>query len=166
QFIRENVTKHIKIDEMPKMIYRYFQELVDGKAPLPHAHFMLGGYQKEENTKEQRIYKIFLENNYIESIDTKSQGAAWDGEIVVLAKLINQTFAKKQDGSIMPLPHGEILWNFFTLQDAIDFAEFAIKTTIDTMHFQNVIETVGEPIDILLIKPDAVEWIAHQELHI
>jgi len=164
-FIREKLTMDTQIDDMPKMIIQYFKELVEGKSAIPQAHFMIGGYQKQGNSKVQRIYKIFLENDFIESIDTKNQGAAWDGEIVVLAKLINQTFVQKPDGHMMPMPHGEILWNFFTLQDAINFAQFAIKTTIDTMHFQNVIETVGEPIDILLIKPDTTEWIAHQELH-
>ena len=165
KFIREKIDKDTQIDDMPKMIIEYFRELVKGKASIPHAHFMLGGYQKLENSKVQRIYKIFLENGFIESIDTKNQGAAWDGEIVVLAKLINQTYVRKPDGDMLPMPHGEILWNFFSLQDAIDFAQYAIKTTIDTMHFQNVVETVGEPIDILLIKPDSSEWIAHQELH-
>lgn len=164
-FIREKIKKETSIDAMPNMLLAYFNELVAGKTAIPHAHFMLGGYQKQNNTKVQKIYKVFLENNFVESIDTKNQGAAWDGEIVVLAKLINQTYVKKPDGKILPMPHGEILWNFFTLQDAINFAQYAIKTTIDTMHFQNVIETVGEPIDILLIKPDSAEWIAHQELH-
>lgn len=164
-FIRERITSETSIDEMPDKIIDYFTELVKGKTPIPHAHFMIGGYQKQGNTKVQKIYKVFLENKYVDSIDTENQGAAWDGEIVVLAKLVNQTYAKVQDGKMIPMPHGEILWNFFTLQDAIDFAQFAIKTTIDTMHFQNVVETVGEPIDILLIKPDSAEWIAHQELH-
>lgn len=164
-FIREKIKKDTRIDDMPGMIIRHFKELVRGKSPVPNANFMLGGYQTEGNTKVQKIYKVFLENDIIESIDTRNQGAAWDGEVVVLAKLINQMHAKRPDGSMMPMPHGEILWNFFSLQDAIDFAQFAIKTTIDTMHFQNVIETVGEPIDVLLLKPDSAQWIARQELH-
>ena len=38
--------------------------------------------------------------------------------------------------------------------DAIDFAKYAIQTTIDTMKFQQRGKTVGGPIDILIIKPD------------
>ena len=37
----------------------------------------------------------------------------------------------------MEIPQFDIAWNLFNLQDAINFAEFAIKTTADTMSFQN-----------------------------
>ena len=33
------------------------------------------------------------------------------------------------------------------------------------MHYSNVVETVGGPIDILVIKPDKAFWIQHKELH-
>lgn len=62
-------------------------------------------------------------------------------------------------------PELEIAWNLMTLQDGIDFAEYAIKTTIDTMRFQMAPKTVGSPIDILIIKPDGAKWIKHKELH-
>ena len=48
----------------------------------------------------------------------------------------------------------QIPFNHFTIQDAIDFAKYAIQTTIDTMKFQHRGKTVGGPIDILIIKPD------------
>lgn len=59
----------------------------------------------------------------------------------------------------------EIAWGFMTLQDGIDFAQYAIKTTIDTMRFQVAPKTVGGPIDVLVIKPNGAIWIAHKELH-
>lgn len=63
-------------------------------------------------------------------------------------------------------PDLEVAWEFFSLQDGIDFAIYAIKTTIDTMRFQSVPKTVGGPIDILVIKPDdGVKWIARKDLH-
>ena len=58
-----------------------------------------------------------------------------------------------------------ILWEFFTLQDSIDFAEYAIKTTIDAMKFQRRVKTVGGPIDVLVIKPTGAQWISRKELH-
>jgi hypothetical protein len=69
-----------------------------------------------------------------------------------------------QDGSYDNLPIQEILWNFFTLQDAIDFARYAVDVTIKTMHFMNVVETVGGDIDILVITPDEAKWLQHKEL--
>ncbi len=51
-----------------------------------------------------------------------------------------------------------------TLQDGIDFAVFAIRTTIDTMRFQMCVKTVGGPIDVLVIKPSGAQWISRKEL--
>lgn len=62
-------------------------------------------------------------------------------------------------------PDMSILCDYFTLQDGIDFAKFAIQTTIDAMRFQSVAKTVGGPIDILVITPSKVRWVAHKELH-
>ena len=56
-------------------------------------------------------------------------------------------------------------FEFFNLQDAIDFAKYAIQTTIDTIKFKSESLTVGGPIDILVIEPCGARWIAHKELH-
>jgi len=56
-------------------------------------------------------------------------------------------------------PNQKIAWELMSIQDAIDFAEFAIKTTIDTMKFTTTSKTVGGPIDILVITPDRTKWI-------
>ncbi len=62
-------------------------------------------------------------------------------------------------------PECEIAWNLMTLQDGIEFAQFAIKTTMDSMKFQTVPKTVGGPIDILVLKPNGSQWIQRKELH-
>jgi hypothetical protein len=47
-----------------------------------------------------------------------------------------------------------------TIQDAIDFAIYAVRTTIDTMRFQARPKNVGGPVDVLLISPDEPpRWI-------
>jgi len=68
-------------------------------------------------------------------------------------------------GGSLRQPELEIAWGLMTLQDGIDFANYAIKTTIDTMRFQVASKTVGGPIDILVIKPNGAEWIQRKELH-
>lgn len=62
-------------------------------------------------------------------------------------------------------PEFDMAWDLLTLQDGIDFAQFAIKTTIDSMRFKIGPKTVGGPIDILVIKPNDAKWIQHKELH-
>ena len=64
------------------------------------------------------------------------------------------------------LPHQPIPWGFFTLQDAVDFAIFAVRSTIDALRFQPRAKTVGGPIDVLVIKPTGASWIQRKELRV
>jgi hypothetical protein len=54
------------------------------------------------------------------------------------------------------------------LQDAIDFAIYAVKVTRDTMRFLAKIKTVGGPVDVLIIKPGQgpgrAAWIQRKDL--
>lgn len=68
-------------------------------------------------------------------------------------------------GGSLRQPELEVAWDLMTLQDGIDFATYAIKTTIDSMRFQVAPKTVGGPIDILVIKPNGTKWIQRKELH-
>ena len=68
------------------------------------------------------------------------------------------------DGKLVEMVNYPILWQYFTLQDAVDFARYAVKTTIDTMRFQRRVKTVGGAIDILVIKPTEAFWIEKRQL--
>lgn len=116
---------------------------------------------KSDRKYEQKLYKVMTATDGIESIDTKIQGAIWDGEIDVLSRVLTTMYVKNGNA----LPDYPIPFNHFTIQDAIDFAKYAIQTTIDTMRFQQRGKTVGGPIDVLIIKPDNAFWIARKELH-
>ena len=114
----------------------------------------------------------------------------WDGETLVLSKLIKNQIISPQiieanninltnpDGSgiiiekaaiidykgMYLVPEAPIAWQYMSLQDAIDFARFAIETTINTMRFQSIDKTVGGPIDILIITPKNIKWLQHKIL--
>jgi len=61
-------------------------------------------------------------------------------------------------------PKPPILWHAMTIQDAIDFAIYAVRTTIDTMRFQARSKNVGGPVDVLLISSDEPpRWIQRKE---
>ena len=99
-----------------------------------------------------------------ERIDTSSQGATWDGETLTLTRLIQNVAVKTEDNQYLDLPFEDILWSYFTLQDAIDFARYAVETTIQTMRFKNVVETVGGSVDVLVITPDKTSWLQKESL--
>ncbi|MFA9424343.1 MAG: hypothetical protein ACERLG_12250 [Sedimentibacter sp.] len=160
-FIRENVLEETNVSEIPHLLIDYFNSF----NPVPKTNFNVAGYMKINDHMEQKMYKVNIFSKKIEDIATNSQGASWDGETLTLTKLLKPTFLKEKDDKYIELPNYEIPWNFFTLQDAINFAKFSVDVTINTMHYQNVVETVGGPIDILVIKPDETFWIQNKELH-
>jgi hypothetical protein len=160
EFLLNKVTKDTPIDGMPQMIIDHFSIV----APSLRSVFFVVGYQKTDNHYEQRLYDVNTYEKKFRKFDTFNQGAVWQGEMDILTKLLNKTFTKN-DNRLVEIPQFDIAWNLFNLQDAINFAEFAIKTTTDTMSFQNRLKTVGGPIDILVIKPEETIWVKKKNLH-
>lgn len=160
-FIREKIQKQTNIEDMPKLIKEYFNS-IDSSLD---STFIIAGYKKEEEKYIQKIYSVRTSVEEVEVINTESQGAVWKGETLTLTKLLTPVYVKEMNKeNYILLPMSEIAWNLYTLQDAVDFAKYGIKTTIDTLKFQAVPETVGGAIDILIIKPESVEWLQKKEL--
>jgi len=133
------------------------------------------------NGKKEKSIIEQSNNNY---------GSLWDGQSEVMSRLTQQQFlspkfisSKKvtyidEAGNlndiedVFVIPHqgtdffarAQIDFAMMNNQDAIDFARFAIRTTIDTQRFLQKEKTVGGPIDVLLIKPQDAVWISNKEL--
>jgi len=58
-------------------------------------------------------------------------------------------------------------YNFrhFTLQDAVEFAKYAVEITAKTLYFYDEPSSVGGATDIFAILPDESRWLAKKELH-
>lgn len=155
------ITPETPISDVPQMLVDYFR----AQSIVPDTHFFVAGYDKDNDQVYQRLYKVNLKDeNLITPVDTSTQGASWDGEIMSLTRLVQNVAVKRPDGTYVDLPNEEILWGYFTLQDAIDFARYAVETTINTMRFKNVVETVGGNVDILVITPEETKWLQKTEL--
>ena len=160
EMIRTLIKEETDIDDVPKIIRSYFKPYSE-----LNTSFIVAGYKVlEDKKKEQKIYSINLSTTDNQKVDTCSQGAIWDGETLTLTRLIKNVGIKQADGSYSDLPFEDILWNFFTLQDAIDFARYSVETTINTMRFKNVVETVGGNVDILVITPNEARWLQKEAL--
>ncbi len=160
EMIREKVRPDCKVENMPQIITDYFQ----GLPQIPDTHFFVAGYGVTDSGKQQLLYKVNVKSKKIEKVDTSSQGASWDGETFTLTRLIQNVAVKMPDGKYIDLPFENILWEYFTLQDAVDFARYAVETTIQTMRFKNVVETVGGKVDILVVTPDETRWLQKENL--
>lgn len=160
-FIREYDTADV--DTIANSILSYFNKI----EPNLNTIFTVAGYKYvKENQYEQKVYEISTKSGIVQALDTSNQGAHWAGEIDVLTRIIQPLGAKQSDGKYVDLPQYSIPWSYFTLQDAIEFAEYATKVTIETMKYQERVKTVGGPIDIMVLKPNSHQWISHKELHI
>lgn len=163
EMIRANITKCTNTSDIPNLIIEYFYGL--GLPSVPDTHFFVAGYDLVESKKTPRLYRVTLCNKHVEPVDTNCQGAVWDGEITTFGRLMHDVAQRQPNGSYVDFPHEDILFQYFTLQDAVDFARYAVETTIQTMRFKNVVETVGGNVDILVIRPDSSEWLQKAELH-
>jgi len=152
----------LSIDQTADELLRYFRAFT----PPPDTHFHLAGYVTVNGVTEPHVLQVSVVSNQAVRLNPPGQqGASWGGESDVLARLIQPVAQVNQQGQIVAqLPIHPIPWNFFTLQDAIDFAIFAIGSTINAMRFQPRPKTVGGPIDVLVVKPNGAFWVQRKEL--
>jgi hypothetical protein len=166
QFVTENITTDTTIDEIPERLIHFFGE----KFNYPVTHFYLVGYKMEDGISVPHTYSIALaERSYRRSnfeSDYIINGANWGGEIEVLSRIL-LTVKMQRGDEWAEVADNAIPWNFMTLQDAVDFGVYAVRTTIDTMRFQQKEKTVGGPIDVLVIQPHQEPvFIQKKELYV
>lgn len=158
-FIKKHGNEDVEI--IKDSLLSYFTNLTTNL----NTNFFVGGYVNESGCISQKLYSIKTHTRDVKSIDTSDQGALWDGEADIMIRVLNQkVYCKTDDNKYDKIVSYPILWQYFTLQDAVDFARYAIKTTIDTMRFQARVKTVGGSIDILVIKPTEAFWIEKRQL--
>ncbi|NJP06787.1 MAG: hypothetical protein HC837_14825 [Chloroflexaceae bacterium] len=162
-FIHEHLNESTDIDAVPQMLIEYFQEM-----PLvKDTGFHVAGYKRIDKHHVQRIWRVWIKKKTVNHINVNGgQGASWDGESDILSRLIKPVWVQDETGNMVALPNYPIQLQFFTLQDAIDYAVYALRTTIDSIRFQVRPKTVGGPIDILVIQPGKSFWVKRKELRV
>ena len=164
EFIEEKIQENTEINEIPPKLHEFFGQ----KYNYPDVNFYLSGYKTENGISIPYVYFISIGNKSDSRININGGnitfGANWGGEIEILQRLI-QDVKIKTGNEWHEAKAAPILYNFITLQDAIDFCEYGIKTTIETLRFQKRAKTVGGAIDTLIIRPkEGAEWIRKKEL--
>lgn len=162
-FIIEQQMGDLDIDILPERLLAYFCQF----QPPPATQFHVAGYKETNGQKHQQVWHVDVGKNKVEQLNPPGKpGASWGGEADILARLIQPVGIIDPQGHVSQnLPYVPIPWQFFTLQDAIDFCIFAVRSTIDAIRFQPRPKTVGGPIDVLVIKPDKAFWVQRKELH-
>lgn len=152
--------KDVSVEETAEELLKYFVKM----NPKLVTYFHVAGYSEINAERVTELWFVSIsENQKLLSIDRGQQGGRWNGELDIINRLFLPVYLKDQKGDYQPLFHPGIPMNFLTLQDAIDLAIFAVRTTIDTMRFQTRLPTVGGPIDILVIEPEHGRWLQNKE---
>jgi len=161
-FVSEEVhRKDLVVDEVPEALIDYFNRL----DVQPDSGFIVAGYKQGEAGAEQHVWEALIKHDRVTRINQPGQwGAAWRGVTDILTRLVMPVTVKTPQGEDKTLPHFPVQWGFFTLQDAIDYAQFAVKVTADTMRFHPRPKNVGGPIDVLVIKPENAFWVKFKDL--
>jgi hypothetical protein len=98
---------------------------------------------------------------------TGDKGVLWDGEGDIMFRLLQPVYRKTDKGEFVALDNPDIAFQYFTLQDAIDFGVYAVRSTVDTIRFiASRSKTVGGPIDVLVIKPREAFWVQRKTLQV
>jgi len=168
KFIEEEIVSADDVTTIPSKLIKYMRK----SFPQADAGFHVAGYSKSAKVSVPYFYNCHVAKNIVERKNVKpdgsvAYGATWSGQIDVITSIVNPIKTKDEKGKdrivYSPAP---IVFDAMTVQDAIDFAVYAIRTTIDTMRFQARQKNVGGPIDVLLLLPDAKpRWIQKKDYH-
>jgi len=136
------------VDQLAKLIEQHFigelEQQIGSWDKVPDDYFPFGfqvvGFEPAKPT-EGKTWSIAIGKK------PKVKCFTGFGCTVGGAKQVVLKLWKKDDKAPFPTPH----YGNFSLQDAIDYAEFLIRTTADYQRFANMIPTVGGTADIALI---------------
>ncbi len=163
-FIRERLScDSASVEDAAKGICEYFNEF---KNP-PATGFHVGGYARKDNKAAAEVWRCNVLGNARDLVSQQGiNGAIWNGETGLMGRIFTEVFLRDIEAGFVSMGIPRVPWEFMTLQDAVDFAFFATRSTIDFIRFQPVAQTVGGPIDILAIRPNGFEWVSRKQLRV
>jgi hypothetical protein len=165
QFLESQVLPTTPPEAVPQLLVAHFGHL----PKVPDTGFHVAGYAQLDGKLVQHVWRVSVNSGNISLIvpGQQSCGILWNGEIDVMSRLFGSGMQHAApNGTVSPLPSFNVPVDMFTLQDALDFAVYAIRTTADTMKFQMRPKTVGGPIDVLILKPNEALWLSRKSLRV
>ncbi len=162
----KTITGEEDVKEITEKLEVYFRreltcEIVD-LSQIPEGEYPLGfqiaGYD-EDDPLNQKTYTLKIgQQSIIEPVHEGGYGCTFGGDGRIIQRLWQDSMENP-----LPLPN----YQFFSLQDGIDYAAFLVKTTIDAQKFLPMPQTCGGEIEIAIITPDeGFEWIKSKELDV
>lgn len=171
------IESHIKRFQEEKLgdkddIFGIAQKLLEffrKRSPNASTAFHIAGFKKESGMSVPHVYHCQVSQNEIRRLNTKPgtdevvYGSSWGGQADVIAGILTPAQLTSPDGKMQKVVKAPVVWEAMPIQDAIDFAIYAVRTTIDTIRFQARPKNVGGPVDVLLLTPEKTSWIQRKE---
>lgn len=158
KFIDRKVHLSTPVEKVPGLL---LEDMLLQERP-PATIFHVCGYLTENGEKIPCMWRVIPRKNIVEVLEGKPM--VWDGEGDILARLLSPVDIRTPLGEHVPLPDYPVAFNMFTLQDAADFADYAVKVTMESMRFSLRAKTVGGQVDVLAITPGGTHWLRKKEL--
>lgn len=163
RFLREQVTD---ASLGPEDVARSLLAHLASSPTPPNCQLHVAGYKTEGASRVQQVWNVGVAANAVNRANpNNTYGAIWGGEAETMSRLFGQLFRQTTPGQFEPLPTTVLAWEWFTFQDAIDFSTFAVRATTNFIRFLPRPQTVGGPIDVLLIRPNGHRWLNKKQLH-
>ena len=154
RFAEQTLAQGDSVSGVAGKLVSYFRERF---ANVP-VGFHLCGYQVEKNVSTPYVYTCHTMKELTparRNVNPQGDivyGVTYSGETSVLMRLISKDH----------LP----LFAAMPLQDAVDYALYLIRTTIETLRFEPRFPSVGGAIDVLVITPPGkLNFVQRKELH-
>lgn len=152
--IHEHLKNFIKINKgklitrIPTLLKQYFLEL----NPNCKIEFLICGYIKEK----PYAYRVETQGE-ITKLVTSSPNVYWAGERDVPSRLFSEVYLKRTNQYKLHSSY-KLKLDSMSIPEGIDFSEFIINTAKQVMSYQECDQTIGGPIDILILKPYESYW--------
>jgi hypothetical protein len=167
RFEEERLADNDPVDKVLDKLMLYFGE----KHREADTAFHVAGFRKEKGASIPHVYACHIgrnERNRVNFDPAANQvkyGCSWGGQSDVISTILKPYQLLGPENKPIPAPRFPIIYDSMNVQDAIDFAIYAVRTTIDTMKFQARAKNVGGCIDVLLLMPEEEKWVQRKELH-
>ncbi len=165
RFQEEKLKDGDDIFSVTQKIMEFFRK----KFPNANTTFHIAGFKKESGISVPYVYNCQVSRNEMKRLNAKLEtdevvyGASWGGQGDVIAGILMPSQLTTPDGKTQQAAKAPVVWDAMPIQDALDFAIYAVRTTIDTIRFQARPKNVGGPIDVLLLTPEKTIWIQRKE---
>lgn len=185
-FRRSLQPKELPVRDVAERLGQFFQERYNAHVqagidkPVPEGHtavgFVVGGYE-EDGTGA--LYEVLIPGPATRQLSTtQNPGASWRGQIDVITRLVkgvdprldvsqaDPDFKRRIEGLAYVIHFARM-----TLQDAVDFAIFLARATIEMQRFTDGIQAspgdlpgVGGAIDVVAITSQGITWVQRKVL--